>query len=174
MAEWTGYPTIIYTNRPLLDLAKDLMACFRDTFGYQMEVDRLGNGLGFLFYRDRDMLDHHLDVGFNVDRAGRGCVGIEVDEVDFYARLSLFEFEGESDFDPYDVGMMLSGVLHVTVVLPAATEENTFCSQVLSDIEKLTKMPVDTSRHERLKEHLSGIKALSAEADRLGGQLDQE
>lgn len=163
MAEWTGYPTIIYTNRPLLELAKDLMACFRDTFGYQMEVDRLGNGLGFLFYRDKDMLDHHLDAGFNVDRAGRGCVGIEMDEVDVYARLSLFEFEGESDFDPYDVGMMLSGVLHVTVVLPATTQENMFSSQVLSDVERLMKMPAGTSRRERLKEVLAGIKALSAE-----------
>lgn len=163
MAEWTGYPTIIYTNRPLLELAKDLMACFRDTFGYQMEVDRLGNGLGFLFYRDKDMLDHHLDAGFNVDRAGRGCVGIEMDEVDVYARLSLFEFEGESDFDPYDVGMMLSGVLHVTVVLPATTQENMFSSQVLSDVERLMKMPAGTSRLERLEEHLAGIKALSAE-----------
>ena len=59
-------------------------------------------------------------------------------------------------------------------VLPAATEENTFSSQVLSDVENLTKMPAGSSRQERLKEHLSVIKALSAEADRLGDLLDQE
>lgn len=161
MAEWTGNLTIFYSNRPIHELARDLVSCFRESFGYQVELDPLGNGLGFLFYRDKQMLDHHLEAGFNVDREGCGCVGVEVDEVDFDARLSLFEFEGESDFEPYEVSMMLSGVLHITLVLPASADDNAFCSKVLRDIGKLTKAPAGATRRNFIREHFEEIKAHS-------------
>ncbi|WP_323869438.1 hypothetical protein [Xenorhabdus szentirmaii] len=89
------------------------------------------------------MLEHHLEVGYNTDIDGQGCFCIEARIVNLHGIASLFEFETQSDFEPYDINLLLDNVFYYVLVIPDFIENSTFCFKIHRFLSMLLKIHVN-------------------------------
>lgn len=129
MAEWTGEMYGFYTNKPISKIFEAIKNEVM-SIGYHYEYNSYGGEESLLFYKDKNMLDHHLDVGYNTDLSGQGCFCIEAKIVNLHGVASLFEFESKSDFEPYDINLMLDNIFYYVLIVPDFIDKSEFCSKI--------------------------------------------
>lgn len=76
------------------------------------------------------MKDYHLEYGYNLNLNGEGCFGIEAKRTKLNGIATLFEFENDSNFEPYDISLHLDDVFYYILVLPDLIENSSFCKRV--------------------------------------------
>lgn len=129
MSEWTGEMYGFYTNKSI----ENIFEALKKEVGkidYQNEHSSYNGEESLLFYKDQNMLDHHLDVGYNLDLDGQGCFCIEAKVVNLHGVASLFEFESKSDFEPYDINLLFDNIFYYVLIIPDFIEKSDFCSQI--------------------------------------------
>lgn len=115
--EWTGYLYSFYSDKPIPEVF-DRFAEAVNLLGYKCEQSvQFGEQVLFCF-KDEQMLDYHLENGYNTDINGEGCFSIESKIAELNAVASMSEFEGKSDFYPMDIYLHLKSVYYYRLVLP--------------------------------------------------------
>lgn len=140
MAEWTGEMYGFYTNKPISKIFETMINEVKN-IGYHYEYNSYEGEESLLFYKDNNMLNHHLDVGYNTDLCGQGCFCIEAKIVNLHGVASLFEFESKSDFEPYDINLILDNIYYYVLIIPNFIDKSNFCEQIyhlLIDVIKKT------------------------------------
>lgn len=129
MTEWTGELYGFYTNK---QISRVFGAMINEVehIGYQCEYHAYGEERSLLFYKNRNMLNHHLNVGYNTDLGGQGCFCIEAKNVNLHGMASLFEFESMSNFEPYDINLILDSIYYYILIVPDFVDESDFCAQI--------------------------------------------
>ncbi|MBG3039690.1 hypothetical protein GHV27_17885 [Proteus mirabilis] len=131
MSEWTGELYGFYTNKP----TKSVFSCFKNEIlkiNYLYEYNSYNDEESLFFYKDKNMLLHHEDIGYNLDIDNKGCFCIEAKIVNLHGIAKLFEFESESNFEPYDINLQLDDIFYYVLVLPDFIENSQFCSDIHS------------------------------------------
>ncbi|MDX7998136.1 hypothetical protein FE394_02720 [Xenorhabdus sp. Reich] len=129
MSGWTGELYGFYTNKSIEKIFEVLKKEISN-IDYQYEYNSHDGEESLFFYKDKNMLEHHLEVGYNTDIDGQGCFCIEARVVNLHGIASLFEFETQSDFEPYDINLLLDNVFYYVLVVPDFIENSTFCSKI--------------------------------------------
>ncbi|MFV8844395.1 hypothetical protein [Serratia fonticola] len=129
MVDWTGEMYGFYTNKPISKIFETIKNEVM-SIGYHYEYNSYGGEESLFFYKDKNMLDHHLDVGYNTDLGGQGCFCIEAKIVNLHGVASLFEFESKSDFDPYVINLILDNVFYYVLIVPDFIDKSEFCSKI--------------------------------------------
>lgn len=140
MSEWTGEMYGFYTNKSISNIFETLKNEVK-SIGYHYKYNSYGKEESLLFYKDNIMLNHHLDVGYNTDLGGQGCFCVEAKVVNLHGIASLFEFESKSDFEPYDINLILDNIFYYVLIIPNFIEKSYFCAQIhqlLIDVIKKT------------------------------------
>ena len=83
--DWTGSLYFIDTNKCGKWVLENLKQCFHEKYHYTFQDNSDEEWDYLLFYRDKKMLNHHLEKGYNDDMDGKGCFGIEAKNVDLKA-----------------------------------------------------------------------------------------
>jgi hypothetical protein len=139
MAEWTGVLYAFYTNKDTQTVIDNAIGFFGVNFGYQVQRGSHDGEKWFLFFESEKMLEYHLENGYNVDLGGKGCFCIEQKLVKLDGVASLFEFEGNTDFIPFDVNMYFDDICYLCLVLPEPKEESTFCLDIHTGLRNVIK-----------------------------------
>lgn len=129
MSEWTGKMYGFYATRPIAEVFEGVKNIF-NTIGYRYEYGIYNGEEHLFFFKNNKMLKHHWNLGYNTDISGQGCFCIEAKVVNLYGMASLFEFNSKSDFEPYDINLLLSDVFYYVLILPDFIENSDFCLQI--------------------------------------------
>ncbi|WP_286467616.1 hypothetical protein [Myroides sp. DF42-4-2] len=104
---------------------------------YNVEVD--DGEYSILFYESTKMLEYHLEHGYNVDLAGKGCFFVGVKTVMLDAKATLFELNGESNFEPAETNFILSKVSYCNLIVPDYIEDDEFSKKMYNDFYEILK-----------------------------------
>lgn len=129
MSGWTGELYGFYTNKPIVDVFNILKKEIYK-IGYQFEYHSYNAEESLFFYKDNDMLAHHEEVGYNLDIDNQGCFCIEAKIANLHGIATLFEFESKSNFEPYDINLLLDNIFYYVLVLPDFIDKSTFCLDI--------------------------------------------
>lgn len=129
MAEWTGVMYGFYTNKPLEDVFSSMAAKVKPD-GYQHQRNSVRDEEFLLFYKDEEMLNYHLEKGYNLDIGGEGCFCIEAKSATLNGAATLFEFENDSDFEPYDINLRFNHIYYYVLILPDFIDSADFCQKI--------------------------------------------
>lgn len=129
MADWSGVMYGFYTDMSLeLVLAGLTEKAAR--LGFQSQQECIRGEEFILFYKDEGMLKTHLEQGYNLGATGEGCFGVEAKPAALNGIATLFEFEGDSDFEPYDINLRFNRIFYYVLVLPDSVDESDFCRRI--------------------------------------------
>ena len=135
VTEWTGGELYgFYTSGDPKTIIDSILDHFSRNFGYQAEHGSYEGEESFLFFENQEMMDHHLDNGYNLDLGGKGCFCIEQSMVDLDGTASLFELDGESNFQPFEIALVLDDLCYLRLVLPAPRDESEFCRDIYNSL----------------------------------------
>ncbi|OCG18944.1 hypothetical protein A9G24_11955 [Gilliamella sp. App6-5] len=129
MAEWTGVMYGFYTNKSIDDV---FSAWFKKlaSMNYQCERSRFRNDEFLFCYKNDEMQNYHLEYGYNLDINGEGCFCIEAKSTKLHGTATLFKFDNDSDFEPYDINLHFQHVFYYVLVLPDLIENSRFCQNM--------------------------------------------
>lgn len=129
MAEWTGVMYGFYSNKSIAEVFP-LWIEKSSHINYKVQRD-FYRDTDFLFcYKNDEMNNYHLEYSYNLDLNGEGCFGIEAKRTKLNGIATLFEFENDSDFEPYDINLHLDDIFYYVLVLPDSIENSSFCKSV--------------------------------------------
>jgi len=126
---WTGELYGFYTEKPIHEVFQTLRNKALE-MAYTWDYSKSDNEENLFFYKDEEMLQHHQENGYNTDRNGAGCFSVEARKVKLDGIATLFEFEGHSDFEPYDINLAFSQVYYYVLVLPDFIEASEFSNEI--------------------------------------------
>ena len=129
MTEWTGVMYGFYTNKSIDDVFSSLIKKI-ESINYKYKRDSFRDEEFLFFYKNDEMEDYHLENGYNLDLNGEGCFGIEAKKTTLNGIATLFEFDNDSDFEPYDINLSFDSVFYYVLVLPELTENSMFCRNI--------------------------------------------
>lgn len=126
MAEWTGVMYGFYTNKSIEDVFSSLEKKIA-SLGYQHKQNNFRGEEFLLFYKNDEMLNSHLENGYNLEFGGEGCFCVEAKSAKLNGIATLFEFENDSDFEPYDINLHFNNIFYYVLILPDFIENSEFC-----------------------------------------------
>jgi hypothetical protein len=129
MTEWTGVMYGFYTNKSIDDVFSSLIKKIA-SINYKYKRDSFRDEEFLFFYKNDEMQDSHLENGYNLDINGEGCFGIEAKNTTLNGIATLFEFDNDSDFEPYDINLHFDNVFYYVLVLPELIENSVFCQNI--------------------------------------------
>ncbi len=129
MTEWTGVMYGFYTNKLIDDVFSSLIKKIA-SINYKYKQDSFRDEEFLFFYKNDEMQDYHLENGYNLDINGEGCFGVEAKNTTLNGIATLFEFDNDSDFEPYDINLHFDNVFYYVLVLPEAIENSNFCQNI--------------------------------------------
>lgn len=138
---WTGELYGFYTEKPIQEVF-EILKNKASEMPYKFDYNKTDIEETLLFYKDQEMLDYHLENGYNTDLNGEGCFSVEAKTVKLDGIATLFEFEGLSDFEPYDINLVFSRICYYVLVVPDFIEESEFSKKI----------------HTMFRQVLSGVK----------------
>ncbi|BDR57629.1 hypothetical protein [Xylocopilactobacillus apicola] len=79
------------------------------------------------------------DVGpsLKLDLEGEGRFCVEAKRVNLHGIASLFEFEGKSDFELYDINLSFDNIFYYVLVVPDPIENSDFCLKIHDMIKRV-------------------------------------
>jgi len=126
---WTGELYGFYTEKPI-ELVFNVFQKKSLEIGYKFDYFKNQNEEILLFYKDEKMLEYHLDNGYNTAINGEGCFCVEAKVVKLDGIASLFEFEGNSNFEPCDINLAFSKVFYYVLIVPDSIENSIFSAKI--------------------------------------------
>ncbi|BDR55710.1 hypothetical protein [Xylocopilactobacillus apis] len=132
----TGILYGFYTTKPI-ELVFELLKAEAQNINYHFEYNHFQDEKSLLFYKSQEMLDYHLNNGYNLDLEGEGCFCVEAKRVNLHGIASLFEFEGKSDFEPYDINLSFDNIFYYVLVVPDIIENSDFCLKIHDMIKRV-------------------------------------
>ena len=133
--EWTGYWYGFYTNKPI-DFVFSEWRKKMSIINYQYDysLDNKENIWETLFcYKNKEMFEHHLEEGYNIDMDGEGCFMIQAKKVQFRGRANLFDVvEDDSNIKcaPHDIDLRFNSLFYYCFVLPEEPECSSFSQKI--------------------------------------------
>lgn len=129
MTEWTGVMYGFYSNKSIQNVftswEKKMLS-----INYNYEKSRFQDEEFLFSYKNNEMRRYHLENGYNLDIQGEGCFLIEAKSTVLRGIASLFEFNNESDFEPYDINLHFNEAFYYVLVLPDLIENSKFCENI--------------------------------------------
>ena len=133
--EWTGYWYGFYTNKPI-DFVFSEWRKKMSIINYQYDysLDSKENIWETLFcYKNKEMFEHHLEEGYNIDMDGEGCFMIQAKKAQFRGRANLFDVvEDDSNIKcaPHDIDLRFNSLFYYCLVLPEEPECSSFSQKI--------------------------------------------
>ena len=133
--EWTGYWYGFYTNKPI-DFVFSEWRKKMSIINYQYDysLDNKENIWDTLFcYKNKEMFEHHLEEGYNIDMDGEGCFMIQAKKAQFRGRANLFDVvEDDSNIKcaPHDIDLRFNSLFYYCLVLPEEPECSSFSQKI--------------------------------------------
>ncbi len=127
--ELTGNLYGFYSNKSISEVFKSLEE-YSKNINFKFEHNSFQEEKSMFFYKDDSMLDHHDEEGYNTEINGEGCFNVEAKETKLNGIATLFEFDGESDFDPYDINLAFTQVYYYVLTVPHLVENDMFSQKV--------------------------------------------
>ena len=87
----------------------------------------------FFCYKNKEMFEHHLEEGYNIDMDGEGCFMIQAKKVQFRGRANLFDVvEDDSNIKcaPHDIDLRFNSLFYYCLVLPEEPECSSFSQKI--------------------------------------------
>ncbi|MBO9202436.1 MULTISPECIES: hypothetical protein [Niastella] len=135
--ELTGEMYGFYSNRELPVVFEELKK-FAESIGYKFNIHTFHEWENIFFYKDEQMLQYHDEKGYNTALNGEGCFGIEAKKnTKLIGIATLFEFEGDSNFDPHDINLVLNHVNYYLLVIPDIIEEDEFSKKIHNAVRSI-------------------------------------
>ena len=142
--EWTGYWYGFYTNKPIdfvFSEWRKKMSIINYQYDYRLEnynhernYDNKENIWNTLFcYKNKEMFEHHLEEGYNIDMDGEGCFMIQAKKAQFRGRANLFDVvEDDSNIKcaPHDIDLRFNSLFYYCLVLPEEPECSSFSQKI--------------------------------------------
>ena len=142
--EWTGYWYGFYTNKPIdfvFSEWRKKMSIINYQYDYRLEnyndkknYDNKENIWNTLFcYKNKEMFEHHLEEGYNIDMDGQGCFMIQAKKAQFRGRANLFDVvEDDSNIKcaPHDIDLRFNSLFYYCLVLPEESECSSFSQKI--------------------------------------------
>lgn len=132
---WTGQLYGFYTEKQISQVFERLQEN-AVLINYQSNYHQYTGEQTLLFYKDEEMLKLHSELGYNTRLNGEGCFSVEAKMVNLDGVATLFEFEGESDFEPYDINLVFQHLSYFVLVVPGLVEECVFSWKVAEMMRK--------------------------------------
>ena len=129
MSEWTGSLYGFYSNAPIKEVFSSMQK-EASRLGYEFEQNSYNGEESLLFYKNKDMLDYHMEHGYNTDIEGEGCFCVEAKVVSLSGVASLFEFDGDSSFEPYDINFLFNKIYYYVLIVPDFIEKSAFSLKI--------------------------------------------
>ena len=107
--ELTGVLYGFYSNKEITAVFEELKK-LAERINYQFEIGPFFENESFYSYKDEAMLRYHEENGYNTDLNGEGVFFIEAKKTKLIGIATLFEFEGVTNFDPYDINLAFNNV----------------------------------------------------------------
>ncbi len=136
MAEWTGILYGFYSNKPINEVFS-LLKKEMGKINYQSNYYSAMDETSLFFFKDKNMFEHHLNNGYNIDMDGMGCFSVEAKNADLHGLATLFEYEDKSDFEPYDINLNFNNIFYYVLVLPEIVESSKFCLTLYNEFKKI-------------------------------------
>ncbi|EOW7639072.1 hypothetical protein ACO0LQ_004241 [Salmonella enterica] len=131
MAEWSGVMYGFYTNKSIDDVFSSWDKKIA-SINYKYKKDIFRDEEFLFFYKNDEMKNYHLEQGYNLDLDGEGCFCIEAKNTKLNGIATLFEFDNDSDFEPYDINLHFDNVFYYVLILPDLIENSNFCQDIHS------------------------------------------
>lgn len=147
MSDWTGAIYGIYSNKPIKEVFAALRYSFLSTKGYEFEYHSYEAEESLLFYKNKEMLNCHAEYGYNERINGEGCFCIEAKTANLFGTASLFEFDGNSDFEPYDINFIFEKIYYYVLIVPHHIEESKFSKEIHKIFIDVVKSIADNSQN---------------------------
>lgn len=142
--EWTGYWYGFYTNKPIdfvFSEWRKKMSIINYQYDYDLvnynhgkDYDNKENIWDTLFcYKNKEMFEHHLEEGYNIDMEGEGCFMIQAKKAQFRGRANLFDVvEDDSNIKcaPHDIDLRFNSLFYYCLVLPEEPECSSFSQKI--------------------------------------------
>ena len=142
--EWTGYWYGFYTNKPIdfvFSEWRKKMSIINYQYDYDLvnynhgkDYDNKENIWDTLFcYKNKEMFEHHLEEGYNIDMDGEGCFMIQAKKAQFRGRANLFDVvEDDSNIKcaPHDIDLRFNSLFYYCLVLPEEPECSSFSQKI--------------------------------------------
>ena len=142
--EWTGYWYGFYTNKPI-DFVFSEWRKKMSIINYQYDYDLVNYNHGkdydnkeniwetLFCYKNKEMFEHHLEEGYNIDMDGEGCFMIQAKKAQFRGRANLFDVvEDDSNIKcaPHDIDLRFNSLFYYCLVLPEEPECSSFSQKI--------------------------------------------
>ena len=142
--EWTGYWYGFYTNKPIdfvFSEWRKKMSIINYQYDYDLvnynhgkDYDNKENIWDTLFcYKNKEMFEHHLEEGYNIDMDGEGCFMIQAKKAQFRGRANLFDVvEDDSNIKcaPHDIDLRFNSLFYYCLVLLEEPECSSFSQKI--------------------------------------------
>ena len=142
--EWTGYWYNFYSNKPIdfvFSEWRKKMSIINYQYDYRLEnyndeknYNNKENIWNTLFcYKNKEMFEHHLEEGYNIDMDGEGCFMIQAKKAQFRGRANLFDVvEDDSNIKcaPHDIDLRFNSLFYYCLVLPEEPECSSFSQKI--------------------------------------------
>ncbi|HEY8957346.1 hypothetical protein [Chitinophaga sp.] len=126
---WTGELYGFYSEKPIQEVFEAVKNKALE-MPYKFDYNKTDIEETLLFYKDEAMLEYHLENGYNTELNGEGCFSLEAKTVKLDGIATLFEFEGASDFEPYDINLVFSRIYYYVLTVPDFIEESEFSKKI--------------------------------------------
>lgn len=129
MAEWTGVMYSFYSNKNEGDVMP-LFCEFMQELAFKCKKTTFKTDKFWFFYKNAEMIHMHNECGYNLNMNGEGCFSIEAKRTKLHGMANLFEFEGEKNFEPYDINLRMDDVFYYMLLLPSEIDKSIFCRSI--------------------------------------------
>lgn len=127
--DFTGRLYGFYSNRPISKVFVDIKA-YAKSINFKFNCGAFEEYEHLFFYKDKIMLQHHEDKGYNTELGGEGCFYLEAKIATLDGIATLFEFEGESNFQPMDINLAFSKSNYYVLTIPHFKDDDIFSKKI--------------------------------------------
>ncbi|MDO4250827.1 MAG: hypothetical protein Q4C68_04880 [Moraxella sp.] len=121
-----------YTDKEINKVYENFIKEIEENLGFKHEYVEFNDEKNILFYKNKKMLNAHLEKGYHLNKNGEGCFGIESKKVSMNQIVSLHTFDKDTNFDPYDINLIFDTAYYYFLVLPESIETSIFSEKILN------------------------------------------
>lgn len=134
--ELTGQLYGFYSNKNIEEVF-DSLEKFSLIINYKYDYNTIFGEKSMIFFKDEKMWQHHLENGYNTDIEEKGCFSIESKLTRLNGISTLFEFDGNSDFEPIDINLAFTKVYYYVLTVPYFIEEDKFSNDIVNSFRAI-------------------------------------
>ncbi|RPE13202.1 hypothetical protein EGT74_06635 [Chitinophaga lutea] len=125
-----------YSNKEM-SVVFDELKKVAESIQYVFQLDAFDEYDNMLFSKDENLLLLHYEKGYNTELAVEGCFHIEAKKTKLHGIARLLEFEGKSDFEPFDINLAFTTVYYYVLTVPHFTEQNAFSKKIYDSLSRV-------------------------------------